>query len=54
MYRSYETCGNVDYSGILYDLEGAHIRVSFPSDGSDGYTLVTTIDEYGNKQRTGR
>lgn len=54
MYQSYETCGYVDYSHMLHNIVGAHMRVSFPGDGSDGYTLVTTTDEYGDKRRSGR
>lgn len=57
LHISYETCGNVDiYSEekVLLDLENAHLRISFPGDGSDGFTLVTAEDEDGNEYKTGR
>mmetsp|Transcript_24971 Transcript_24971/g.37357 ORF Transcript_24971/g.37357 Transcript_24971/m.37357 type:complete len:603 (+) Transcript_24971:222-2030(+) len=49
---SYETCGNVDtYSEgkVLETIQGAHLRISFPGDSSDGYTLLTDPNNSSKK-----
>ena len=46
-YLSYETCGNIDVytPDAIYDaLKTYNLRVGFPGDSSDGYTLTTVSD----------
>ena len=52
LMTSYETCGNVDTyseSKVLEDINGKHLRVTFPGDSSDGYTLLTDPNDSSNK-----
>ena len=46
-YLSYETCGNIDVytpDQIYEALRTYDLRISFPGDSSDGYTLTTVSD----------
>ena len=55
VHISYETCGNINTYGpqsIIKRLNTFDLRVAYPADGSDGYTL-TSIDEDDFTRRGG-